>query len=79
MRRRGSKRPSARQRVAANVRSFRLSLGLSQEELAHRAGVHRTYLGAVERSERNVSIDNIEKIARALEVDVAELVKVVLP
>lgn len=58
----------------ANVRAKRLSLGVSQESLADRAGLHRTYLGAVERGERNVSLLNMVKIARALDVPVCELV-----
>jgi transcriptional regulator with XRE-family HTH domain len=57
-----------RQVLAKNIRQLRKNLGLSQEELAHRAKVHRTYMGAIERSEQNISIDNIEKIANALEV-----------
>jgi transcriptional regulator with XRE-family HTH domain len=54
---------------AANVRRHRQALGLSQEELAERAGVHRTYVGMVERCEKNVTIYNIQRIAEALEVD----------
>lgn len=54
---------------AENVRRRRLELGLSQEALAERAGVHRTYVGMLERSEKNVTIYNIERIARALELD----------
>lgn len=53
---------------AANVRRRRLELGLSQEELAEKADVHRTYVGMLERGEKNVTIYNIERIARALEV-----------
>lgn len=51
-----------------NVRIYRDKLKISQEELAHRAGVHRTYLGGVERGERNISLVNIVKIATALRV-----------
>ncbi|MFJ3525624.1 helix-turn-helix domain-containing protein [Pseudomonas sp. NPDC090203] len=54
---------------ASNVRRRRLDLGLSQEQLAELAGVHRTYVGMLERSEKNVTIYNIERIAQALDVD----------
>ncbi|WP_164280450.1 helix-turn-helix domain-containing protein [Stenotrophomonas indicatrix] len=53
---------------AANVRRLRKELGLSQEELAEAAGVHRTYVGMIERGEKNVTIYNIERIAIALGV-----------
>jgi transcriptional regulator with XRE-family HTH domain len=52
---------------------LRAALGLSQEALAFEAGLHRTFIAHVERQARNVSIDNIEKIARALGVAVYEL------
>lgn len=58
---------------AANVRAHRTRLGLSQEELAERAGVHRTYVGMIERCEKNVTIYNIERIAEALRVRPAAL------
>ena len=48
------------------VRDERDKLGLSQEELATRAGVHRTYVGMIERAEKNITLENIEKIAKAL-------------
>jgi len=60
---------------ASNVRARRKKLGISQEELADRAGVHRTYIGAVERSEVNVSIDNIARISVALETSAASLME----
>ncbi len=52
-----------------NVRKYRVQKGLSQESLADLAGLHRTYISAVERERRNISIDNIENIANALEVE----------
>ncbi|ERJ10955.1 helix-turn-helix domain-containing protein [Haloplasma contractile] len=55
------------------VRLLRNKINISQEELAHRSGLHRTYIGQVERAEKNISIKNIEKIARTLEVHIAEL------
>lgn len=57
---------SARLQFARKLKSLRLAHGWSQEELAERAELHRNYVGAVERGERNVSIDNMEKIAQAL-------------
>ena len=58
---------------AANVRERRLALGVSQEVLAEAAGVHRTYIGMIERGEKNVTIYNIERIAIALDVSAASL------
>jgi transcriptional regulator with XRE-family HTH domain len=55
------------------VREARIQRGLSQEELSFKAGVHRTYIGMVERGERNISLINIFKIAQALEVEVSVL------
>lgn len=55
------------------VREQRQLLGLSQEELAGRAGVHRTYVGMIERAEKNITLENIQKIARALELPLDKL------
>jgi transcriptional regulator with XRE-family HTH domain len=60
---------------ADNVRRIRLDRGLSQEELAEAAGVHRTYIGMLERAEKNVTIYNIERVATALGVPPDRLLK----
>lgn len=62
-----------RRAFGERVRQLRLPTGLSQEALAAKAGLHRTYVGSVERGERNISLDNIHVLAEALEVDVCEL------
>ena len=59
----------------AHIRELRTSMNLSQEKLADRAGLHRTYVGSVERGERNISFDNILLIARALNITPRELFK----
>jgi transcriptional regulator with XRE-family HTH domain len=68
-------KPSARRIFAENLRKARLAKGLSQEDLAELANLHRTYVGSVERAERNVSIDNIERLAIALGLSPALLLK----
>ncbi len=59
-----------------NVRKHRRVLNISQEELAHRANLHRTYIGMIERAEKNITLVNIQKIANALEVDIEDLISV---
>ena len=55
------------------IKKLRVDKKLSQEEIAHRAGVHRTYLGGIERGERNPSLRNIAALAKALGVNLSEL------
>ena len=62
-----------RARFGAAVRRLRTAEQLSQEAFADRCHVHRTYMGAVERGEVNISLDNIQKIARALSIPVSAL------
>jgi len=65
---------NARVVLAGNLRRLRGERHLSQEALADLAGIHRNYLGGIERCERNLGLDNLEKLARALEVSLAELI-----
>lgn len=63
-----------RQAFGQRIRTLRLEQGLSQEALADAAGIHRTYVGSVERGERNIALDNINALADALGVSPAQLV-----
>ena len=62
-------------RFGNTVRDIRKEKGLSQEKLAHNANLHRTYIGMIERAEKNISLLNIEKISKALEVNVKILLR----
>lgn len=62
-----------RQRFADNLRELRNSRGLTQEELAEKAGLHRTYVGSVERGERNLTLESMRRLAEALDVSVWSL------
>jgi len=62
--------------AAANIRRTRLALGWSQEALAHEAGLHRTFIGHVERGETNLSLDNLERLADALRVTGSALLSI---
>ena len=59
--------------LAENVRAYRAGQGISQDEFAARCGLHRTYIGSVERSERNVTLSTLELIAKTMGVSVPEL------
>jgi transcriptional regulator with XRE-family HTH domain len=62
------------EKFGEKVREERHKLSLSQEELATKAGVHRTYIGMIERAEKNITLSNIEKIAKALGIKASELI-----
>lgn len=61
-------------RIGAKVRELRTAQGLSQEELAARAGLDRTYISQIERAVKNVTVASLDKVAQALGVSLAELV-----
>lgn len=64
---------SLRATLAANIKTFRCQQGLSQEGLAELCGLHRTYIGSVERQERNVTLSTLEVLSAALGISVPEL------
>ncbi|OLP59631.1 transcriptional regulator [Xaviernesmea oryzae] len=66
---------SIRKIFASNLRKTRQARGLSQEDLAFKAGIHRTYVSSLERCQYSASIDTIETIAHILEVEVADLLR----
>ena len=55
------------------IQTLRKGLGLSQEELAFKAGFHRTYIGMIERAERNITLSNMKRLADALDVNLKDL------
>jgi len=61
--------------ITKTLRKLRETKGLSQEKLAELAGVHRTYIGMIERGEKNITLENINKVAKALEIPVSDLLK----
>jgi transcriptional regulator with XRE-family HTH domain len=73
MNRKAKVHQSARDRLAQRLRAERAIRNISQEQLAGLAGMHRTYVGSIERGERNVGIDNIELLAEVLGLDISVL------
>lgn len=65
---------TARQRFAQAIKRLRKEKDLSQEHLAEKAGLHRNYVGAVERAERNIGVDNMERIAQALDTELVDMI-----
>ncbi len=63
------------EKFGQKVREERLKQNPSQEELAAKAGVHRTYIGMIERAEKNITLSNIYKVAQALEISISDLTK----
>ena len=61
------------ERVGLNIRKIREERGLTQEKLAEFADLHRAYIGQIERGEKNVGLKNLERIAKALKVDIKDL------
>lgn len=66
---------TARERISANLSRMRKARGLSQEQLAELGEFHRTYVSQLERCVTNISIDGLERLAQALEVDIVDLLK----
>jgi transcriptional regulator with XRE-family HTH domain len=62
--------------VGFNIRELRQERGLSQEALASLAGLHRAYIGQIERGEKNIGLENLEKISKALNVDIKVLLDI---
>lgn len=60
-------------KLGKRLRELRKAANMSQEALGFKANIHRTYIGSIERGEQNVSIDNLQKLAKALKIEVKEL------
>lgn len=71
-----SKEKDFLKKIGKRIRENRLATKLSQEQLAFKADLDRTYIGSIERGERNVSILNIQKISNALDISISELFKI---
>lgn len=69
------KKESILLRFGKNVQEYRKAQHLSQEQLAELVGVHRTYIGMIERAEKNITLCNIEKIAKALNISISKLLE----
>ena len=61
--------------ISVNVKRYRQIKGISQEELSFLSGLHRNYIGMIERSQKKITVYNLQKISQALDVDVCELIK----
>ena len=66
-------RPPIQGRVGRNLRVYREARGLSQEDFAHHLGFHRTYLGGLERGERNLTLRSLERVAARIGIDPLDL------
>jgi transcriptional regulator with XRE-family HTH domain len=66
---------NVKQKVGNRIRDLRIKRNLSQEKFAHLCGLDRTYIASVEKGKRNISIVNIEKIARGLDIQISELLE----
>lgn len=61
--------------IGERIRKFRLGKGLSQEVLAFEANLHRAYIGQIERGEKNIGVQNLQKIASALKIKISKLIE----
>ena len=62
-------------KVGRKIKEYRRKRGLTQEQLAFEAGLHRAYIGQIERGEKNIGLQNLEKIAMALGIELSELIR----